>query len=74
MLEAAAGAGLAEIEEFLILSNLSVSKGAKEISVAKVSSEKCERCWHWETEVGANAEHPTLCPRCVEAVKQCNAT
>ena len=22
-------------------------------------------------EVGANTEHPTLCPRCVEAVKQC---
>jgi isoleucyl-tRNA synthetase len=35
---------------------------------------ECERCWHWEIEVGANAEHPTLCPRCVEAVKNCQAT
>ncbi|MFA6546313.1 MAG: isoleucine--tRNA ligase [Limisphaerales bacterium] len=42
--------------------------------VSKASGLKCERCWHWETEVGANAEHPTLCPRCVEAVKQCAAT
>lgn len=25
---------------------------------------KCERCWHYREEVGANAEHPTLCGRC----------
>jgi isoleucyl-tRNA synthetase len=31
--------------------------------------QKCERCWHWETDIGQNAEHPTLCGRCVEAVK-----
>ena len=39
-------------------------------SVAKADGEKCERCWHWETDVGKNAEHPTLCGRCVEAVRQ----
>jgi len=32
--------------------------------------QKCERCWHWETDVGSNSEHPTICSRCVEAVKQ----
>ncbi|SCC95320.1 isoleucyl-tRNA synthetase [Thiomonas sp. X19] len=26
---------------------------------------KCERCWHWETDVGADAGHPGLCLRCV---------
>ncbi len=26
---------------------------------------KCERCWHWRADVGADAEHPTLCGRCV---------
>ena len=31
--------------------------------------QKCERCWHWEKDVGQNKEHPTLCGRCVEAVK-----
>ncbi|WP_288206245.1 zinc finger domain-containing protein, partial [Sutterella wadsworthensis] len=24
-----------------------------------------ERCWHYVPGVGSNAEHPTLCPRCV---------
>ena len=26
---------------------------------------KCERCWHYRAEVGANARHPLLCGRCV---------
>ncbi len=27
--------------------------------------EKCERCWHYRDDVGAVAEHPGLCGRCV---------
>ena len=26
---------------------------------------KCDRCWHYREDVGVNAEHPTLCGRCV---------
>jgi isoleucyl-tRNA synthetase len=37
--------------------------------VSKAAGQKCERCWHWETDVGSNPEHPTICARCVEAVK-----
>ena len=37
--------------------------------VAKPSSYvKCDRCWHQRADVGANAEHPGLCGRCVENV------
>jgi isoleucyl-tRNA synthetase len=43
-----------------------------DVSVSKADGQKCERCWHWETDIGQNAEHPTICGRCVEAVKQCN--
>jgi isoleucyl-tRNA synthetase len=41
--------------------------------VSKADGQKCERCWHWETDIGQNAEHPTICGRCVEAVKQSKA-
>jgi isoleucyl-tRNA synthetase len=37
--------------------------------VTKADGEKCERCWHWETDVGKAAEHPTICGRCVGAVQ-----
>jgi isoleucyl-tRNA synthetase len=26
---------------------------------------KCDRCWHYRADVGANAEHPSICGRCV---------
>ena len=37
-------------------------------TVARAEGQKCERCWHWENEVGAHPSHPTLCGRCVQAV------
>ena len=27
---------------------------------------KCERCWHYRADVGGNAEHATICGRCVQ--------
>jgi isoleucyl-tRNA synthetase len=64
---------VSQFQELLNVSQLTVDLAAdlpeKHLSVGKADGQKCERCWHWETEVGANTEHPTLCPRCVEAVK-----
>jgi isoleucyl-tRNA synthetase len=41
-----------------------------QVTVTKADGQKCERCWHWETDVGSDPNHPTICARCVEAVKQ----
>src|SRR5262249_3384231 len=38
------------------------------VDLAKADGQKCERCWHWETDVGSAHEHPTICARCVKAV------
>jgi isoleucyl-tRNA synthetase len=64
-----------ELKELLNISQMRVRSDAKgiEIKIEKALGQKCERCWHWETDVGKNAEHPTICGRCVEAVKQCTA-
>ena len=43
------------------------------IAVNLAEGVKCERCWHREKDIGQSAEHPTLCSRCVEAVKQLKA-
>jgi isoleucyl-tRNA synthetase len=43
------------------------------ITVSKADGQKCERCWHWKTDIGQNADHPTICGRCIEAVKQFKA-
>jgi isoleucyl-tRNA synthetase len=60
--------------ELLNVSRLEVSPDPKlsdtEISVSHADGQKCERCWHWETDVGQHAEHPTICGRCVKAVTE----
>jgi isoleucyl-tRNA synthetase len=38
------------------------------VRVAASTAPKCERCWHHRPEVGSNAEHPTICGRCVDNV------
>lgn len=35
------------------------------IVVVPTAHRKCDRCWHWRADVGSDAEHPTLCGRCV---------
>jgi len=37
--------------------------------VARAEGSKCERCWHYESDIGSHAAHPTLCGRCVEALE-----
>ncbi len=38
------------------------------VTAKTAAGEKCERCWHIRTDVGVNANHPTICGRCVENV------
>jgi len=58
------------LRELLNVSQLEFQPGGEaiEIKVVKADGRKCERCWHWETDVGTHAGHETICGRCVEAV------
>jgi isoleucyl-tRNA synthetase len=43
-----------------------VGSAAEEAVVVTASAHaKCERCWHYRDDVGADAAHPGLCGRCV---------
>ena len=43
-----------------------VATEAEESVVVNASKyQKCERCWHYRADVGVNADHATLCGRCV---------
>jgi isoleucyl-tRNA synthetase len=62
----------AELRELCNCSAVTVTQAAERQITVQVAGEagrkKCERCWHWELNVGENTSHPTLCARCVEAV------
>lgn len=36
--------------------------------VEKAAGSKCERCWKYDEEVGKDATHPTVCPRCAQVL------
>jgi isoleucyl-tRNA synthetase len=39
--------------------------GELDIQVAPSGYVKCDRCWHYRADVGADTEHPHICGRCV---------
>ncbi|TVS04975.1 MAG: isoleucine--tRNA ligase [Cyanobium sp. PLM2.Bin73] len=39
------------------------------VRVARAAGQKCERCWHYETDIGQHRAHPTLCGRCVAVLE-----
>jgi isoleucyl-tRNA synthetase len=43
-------------------------EGGVWIRVQPKAAQKCERCWHHRDDVGSNAEHSTICGRCVDNV------
>lgn len=40
-------------------------EGGVTVRIARAEGQKCERCWHYETDIGTHASHPSLCGRCV---------
>jgi isoleucyl-tRNA synthetase len=63
----------AELQEILNVSGLHLSESnTLAVEVRPASSEgraKCERCWHWEPQIGVDPAFPGICPRCVTALQ-----
>jgi isoleucyl-tRNA synthetase len=55
-----------DLKYVFIVSSARVIKSTEEKVVATpLTHAKCERCWHVREDVGADADHPDLCGRCV---------
>ena len=52
---------------FVFITSAIELEAGNDLSVGAIASKdvKCERCWHYVADVGADAEHPTLCGRCI---------
>jgi len=65
-----------ELQDVFIVSQVVIEENARAdegekygVKVETASGEKCERCWRFDETVGCDHEYPTLCHRCVEAIK-----
>jgi len=71
-----------DLAELFITSAASFGEGNKETGFAlddvpgvtvewsPADGEKCERCWKVLPDVGADSDHPAVCGRCADAVRQ----
>ncbi|MEO5771197.1 MAG: isoleucine--tRNA ligase [Burkholderiaceae bacterium] len=54
-----------ELKFVLITSQATLAQGdAMTVTVTPSRATKCERCWHWRSDVGHDTAHPALCGRC----------
>ncbi|MBX3121676.1 MAG: isoleucine--tRNA ligase [Nitrospira sp.] len=65
-----------ELSSFFIVSDVVLTQAGHlaespgySVTVDKATGAKCERCWNYRSAVGTSADHPTLCDRCIEAVR-----
>jgi len=60
-------ASLADDLRFVLITSAASLAHGEELAIRATASAhaKCERCWHYRADVGADAAHPTLCARCV---------
>jgi isoleucyl-tRNA synthetase len=57
---------LGEDLKFVFITSAASATAAEALSLAVTPSTapKCERCWHYRNDVGADPAHPTICGRC----------
>ena len=59
-----------ELHFLFISSEANVNKGKSfKIKVSSSKNTKCVRCWHRCESVGSSIEHPELCNRCIDNIK-----
>jgi isoleucyl-tRNA synthetase len=54
-----------ELRFVFITSRALVTAAEAPIQAVPSPHPKCERCWHWRADVGADPSHPGICGRCV---------
>ena len=59
------------LREYLIVSSVQLIRDDKQtfsVEARHAPGEKCERCWNYSTEIGADSRYPGVCPKCVAAL------
>jgi isoleucyl-tRNA synthetase len=62
-----------ELPGLFIVSQVELSRAgadAMDIAVERAEGDKCERCWKYRTDLGADPRFPTICAPCAGAVNE----
>jgi isoleucyl-tRNA synthetase len=60
-----------ELPALFIVSQVALDRAdTLTVQVERAAGQKCERCWKYSTDTGADARFPTICGACAEAVEE----
>ena len=59
-----------QLPEYFIVSQVELKPGEFSVKVDKAEGNKCDRCWIYSQELGQNEAHPSVCPKCTEALNE----
>jgi isoleucyl-tRNA synthetase len=62
-----------ELPTWFIVSQVDLAEGESAelgVTIERAAGVKCERCWKYRTDVGSDAQFPTICAACAEAVRE----
>jgi isoleucyl-tRNA synthetase len=62
-----------ELPALFIVSQVSLDRaegGELAVEIVRASGAKCERCWKYTEDTGADAKFPTICGSCAAAVTE----
>jgi len=61
-----------ELREIFIVSQVALERdgdsSALTVEVGRAAGAKCQRCWVYDTSVGADKEQPEICQRCLQTI------
>jgi isoleucyl-tRNA synthetase len=57
-----------ELATVFIVSGVELAQGPLSVEVKRAPGRKCERCWIYRDDVGADPKHPTICGKCADAL------
>jgi isoleucyl-tRNA synthetase len=59
-----------ELPGLFIVSQVELAPGETPITVERAAGTKCERCWKYTKDVGADAQLPTVCAACSSEIRE----
>ena len=63
-----------ELREIFIVSQVVLERdgdsSALTVEVGRAAGAKCQRCWVYDTSVGADKEQPEVCQRCLQTIDE----
>ena len=63
----------AELPGLFIVSQVEVKRLDEDtlsVRVERARGDKCERCWKFKTDVGSDADWPTVCASCAQILRE----